>query len=167
MPIHYTLRLNICCYKVFHFFVMLLLSQLARLGRCGLFSCMVYAFEVEQHEYERTVCIAKRTPCLFAAMYLTRTVCIAKQFTYTLLQLRVSPACQRHSQACDPGDPAVQAHRVCSPDQPEHGQRLGHPALHCWHLHEAEGGQVPHHEGPQQGQHLPFTVCRFTSTFPF
>ena len=25
---------------------------------------------------------------------------------------------------------------------------------------------VPH-EGPQQGQHLPFTVCRFTSTVPF
>lgn len=51
-----------------------------------------------------------------------------------------------------PGHPAVQAQRVCQPDQPEHGERLGHPALRHRHLSQAGRGQVPHPQGPQQGE---------------
>lgn len=53
--------------------------------------------------------------------------------------LRVARAGARQLAPRDPRHAAVQAARVRGADQPVHGQRLGHPALHHRHLHEAEG----------------------------
>ncbi len=69
-----------------------------------------------------------------------------------LLQICVSSTPNRDGQARDPGDAAVQAKRVREPDQPEHGERVGRPQMHHRHLHEARRGQIPHHEGSQQGE---------------
>jgi len=64
------------------------------------------------------------------------------------VQVRVSEPPEGHGEPRDSGNPAVQADRVCQPDKPEHGQRLGNPPLCHRHLYEAGRGQIPHHERP-------------------
>lgn len=71
------------------------------------------------------------------------------------VRVRVAVARPRQQQARHPGHAAVQAARVRDADQSEHGQRLGHSALHRRHRHEAEGRQVFDHEGPQQADDPP------------
>lgn len=68
------------------------------------------------------------------------------------LQVCVSLPRQRLRSPRHPGHPAVQTQRVRQPDQPEHGERLGNPALCHRHLPQAGRGQVLDPEGPEQGE---------------
>ena len=68
--------------------------------------------------------------------------------TFFIDQLRIAHQPSRLVQARDPGVAAVQAERAGRSDQPEHGQRLGHPALHRGQVLPAQGRQISHPQGP-------------------